>query len=383
MTPKFHNFTSNNIRRHVAGLLEPALSTIGSRLVRGFNICVVLAGVLAAVLATDPVYGVNIELPVKVILLLFTIEYLFRLWTAPELATAHPPEGRRLRWALSPFGLLDLSSVLLIPLALAAGAAPTAAYLFGVLWIFKLARYSHGLAVLGRVVEIEAEPLLGVLFAFLIVLLIASVLAYLIEGPNQPDQFGSVPKAMWWAIVTLTTTGYGDVVPLSTGGRVLSGLVMMCGIIVFALWAGILATGFSQEMRRRAFLRTWDLVSRVPLFRDVGAAVISEVAQRLRPREVGRGTVILRKGEVGDCMYFIVHGEVVVDLGPTFLHLRDGAFMGELSLITGARRNASAMATRQTQLLILDIADFRDLAARHPDLTAAIHLEAERRLNNG
>ena len=133
-------------------------------------------------------------------------------------------------------------------------------------------------------------------------------------------------------------------------------------------------------MRRRAFLRTWDLVARVPLFHDVGAVVIAEVAQRLRPREVDAGQVIVRKGDSGDCMYFIVQGEIQVQLGDAAPRLGDGAFFGELALITGAPRNATVVATRTTQLLSLDIADFRDLAARHPALTDAIHEEARRRL---
>ena len=136
-------------------------------------------------------------------------------------------------------------------------------------------------------------------------------------------------------------------------------------------------------MRRRAFIKTWDLVARVPLFRNVGASVIAEVAQRLRHREVASGTTILRKGESGDCMYFIVTGEVAVQLSSQTLQLVDGDFFGELALITGDRRSATATTSKPTQLLVLDIADFRDLAARHPELTDAIQREADLRLGRG
>jgi len=369
-------------RTQLARLLDPRAPTSLGRLIRVGNIAIIAAGVVAAVVATDPAFRADSLLLLGLPVLCFALEFAVRLWVAPERTAGDPgyPNLARLRWVVTARGLIDLAGAVAVPVSLLAGAAPNEAALLGLLWVLKLARYSQGLDVLARVIQLEAEPLVGVLFAFVVVLLGAAVLAHLIEGEAQPDAFGTVPKALWWTIVTLTTTGYGDVTPQTGAGRVLGGVVMVCGIMVFALWTGILATGFSQEMRRRAFLRTWDLVARVPLFHDVGAAVISEVAQRLRPREVTPGTTVLRKGEIGDCMYFIVSGEIEVEVGAKPLRLRNGDFIGELSLITGARRNANATATKPTQLLILDIADFRDMAARHPDLTNAIRQEAERRL---
>ena len=87
---------------------------------------------------------------------------------------------------------------------------------------------------------------------------------------------------------------------------------MVSGILVFALWAGILATGYAEELRRREFLRTWDLVAKVPFFNNVGASVIADVARLLRPRDYPARAVIVRRGERGDCMYFIASGEVEV-----------------------------------------------------------------------
>ena len=368
-----------SLRHRVGRLLDSKTPSTAAWWLRTVNIGIIVVAVTGVVLATDPRFGTHDGLLIGVPVLGFALEYLARLWVAPERRNSDPdhPVRARWRWAISTRGLIDLAGAVLIPVAWAAGINHTEADLLGVIWVFKLARYSQGLEVLGRVIEIEAEPLIGVLFVFLVILLCGAVLAYLAEGAAQPDLFGTVPRALWWTIVTLTTTGYGDAVPTTPMGRLLGGTVMMCGIIVFALWAGILATGFSQEMRRRAFLRTWDLVARVPLFHDVGAAVIAEVAQRLRPREVASGTVIVRRGDQGDCMYFIVHGEIEVDVGVRVLHLTDGAFFGEMSLITGAPRSATATATRPTQLLILDIMDFRDMAARFPELAAAIHQEAE------
>ena len=148
--------------------------------------------------------------------------------------------------------------------------SPKYASLYGFVWAFKPIRYSQGLASLQRVISRARHALLSVLLAFGIVLLAAASLAYLLERNAQPELFGSIPQALWWAIVTLTTTGYGDVTPVTPAGRVLAGVVMVSGILVFALWAGILASGYAEELRRREFLRTWDLVAKVPFFRNVG-----------------------------------------------------------------------------------------------------------------
>ena len=141
--------------------------------------------------------------------------------------------------------------------------------------------------------------------------------------------------------MTLTTTGYGDVTPLTPLGRMLAGVVMVSGILVFALWAGILATGFAEETRRREFLRTWDLVAKVPFFHDVGAAVIADVARLLRPRDYPAGAIIMRRGAPGDCMYFVASGEVEVQLQPEPVVLGPGEFFGEVALVTGGPRNAT------------------------------------------
>ncbi len=348
MTLHLQDSLHRRARALVARLTHPEAPTPEARLMRRVNVALIVWGVFGVVVAGDPASAPERALVVDVPLAAFILEFLVRLWVVPD---QHGHEGehanlKRLNWLRSSRGLVDLLGAWLIPAALLAGVAEADADLFGAVWVLKLARYSQGLAVLGRVIEIEAEPLIGVTFAFMVVLLGAAVLAHLLERQAQPSVFGTVPQALWWTITTLTTTGYGDVTPATGAGRVLAGLVMMAGIMVFALWAGILATGFSQEMRRRAFLRTWDLVARVPLFHDVGAVVIAEVAQRLRPREADAGQVIVRKGDSGDCMYFIVHGEVEVQLADAAPRLGDGAFFAAGAAVEGGRASRHRLARR-------------------------------------
>jgi voltage-gated potassium channel len=180
-------------------------------------------------------------------------------------------------------------------------------------------------------------------------------------------------------VSTLTTVGYGDAVPITALGRMLAGTVMLCGIGLCALWTAIIVTGFSYEMKRSEFLRTWDLVARVPYFQGLGAGTIAEAAQMLRPRDVLQGEVIVRRGEPGDCMYFIVSGQVSVEVRPQPRLLGPGEFFGEMALITGEARTATAVALSNCELLHLDLVDFLHLESRHPDLAQLIEAEAKRR----
>ncbi|HUC10719.1 MAG TPA: cyclic nucleotide-gated ion channel [Stellaceae bacterium] len=309
----------------------------------------------------------------------FIAEYLARLIAA----SAAPTELRRgwqarLGWMMSGSGLFDLLGA--VPGILDIAFNPRYASLYGFVWAFKPIRYSSGLASLQRVISRARHALLSVLLAFGIVLLAAASLAYLLERNAQPEVFGSIPQALWWAIVTLTTTGYGDVVPMTPAGRILAGVVMVSGILVFALWAGILASGYAEELRRREFLRTWDLVAKVPFFKEVGASVIADVARLLRPRDYPARAVIVRRGASGDCMFFIASGEVEVRLGPGTVRLGPGEFFGEIALLTGGPRNATIVATQPCTLLTLDIVDFRHLLGHQPELARVVSEEAARRL---
>ena len=345
-----------------------------------------VAGLVA--LVTDTVgeiharVGTALDLIFDLTLGFFVAECLVRLWAAPAAPWAHPGHPWRARWQwASGGGVLDLLA--LLPLAaMLAGVPVLVARVLGVLWILKFGRYSEGMALVGRVLRSARGPVESLFLAFLVVLLMAATLEYLAENKAQPEAFSSIPAALYWAVTTLTTTGYGDVVPLTSLGRFIAGVVMIGGIATFAFLAGILANSFAEEMRRREFLRTWDLVARVPFFREVGAATIAEVTKLLRARDVPAGTIVTRRGEPGDCMYFIAEGEVAIQIEPKPLVLSTGQFFGEIALVTGSPRTATVVARKSCQLLLLDIADFRRLAAAQPELMRAIDEEARRRMGH-
>jgi voltage-gated potassium channel len=289
--------------------------------------------------------------------------------------------GHTARYLLSSSGIVDIFGIFPVPIALACGVSQPTSWLLASLWILKLAQNSPGFAQLSRVFVLEAKALASVLALFLIVLFLASAAMYLLERDQQPDSFGTLPDALWWAVVTLTTTGYGDKIPLSYLGRLLSAFVMICGIATFGLWTGILASGFAAESRRRNFIQTWDLVSKVPFFQSLDPSAIAEITHMLRRLEVPANTPIIRRGKDGDCMYFIAHGEVQVDVKPRPVYLGTGAFFGELALLGDAIRTANVFTTQSSTLLILDLADFRTFMAHHPELARVIDAEGKRRMS--
>ena len=263
-------------------ILQPETRDTTARIFRVVHHAMVAGGI--GIMLADTVgewrqgYAGALDAGFQIVCAFFLAEYVLRLAAAPGApGAAHRGKWQsRLAWATSLGGVFDFLGAL--PGVLDVVFNPSSASLFGFIWAFKLVRYSPGLASLGRVISNARQALLSVLLGFGILLLLAASLAYLLESSTQPEVFGSIPAALWWAIVTMTTTGYGDAVPQTVLGRVLAGVVMISGIAVIALWAGILATGYFEEVRRREFLRTWDLVAKVPFFHDVGAAVIADVA---------------------------------------------------------------------------------------------------------
>lgn len=357
-------------------LAQFAAATTGRNMTRPAYVAVACGVAMTILLTLDPVYQAahrGIDAVLWACLAFFVFEWVIRLRHAFQA-------GRGWAYALSLRGLVDAVAAVAVPLAMMLGVNPKSAWLFGVLWVLKVVPGIPGLRQLHRVLVLESGPLLSVLVIFLMVLFLASVAEYFLERDVQPAGFSSVPAALWWAVATLTTTGYGDVVPITPLGRLVAAVVMICGLGVFGLWTGILATGFAAETRRDNFLKTWESVSKVPFFAALGPAAIADVTGMLRTIDLPARTMIIRKGHAGDCMYFIAAGEVEVDLPGKKVVLGDGAFFGEMALLGNNLRSANITTTRVSKLLVLDLVDFRLLMARHPDLAETIDAEARRRV---
>jgi voltage-gated potassium channel len=356
-------------------LAQFVAATAGRNMTKAAYVAVTAGVAMMLLLTVDPAYEAAhhwVDAVLWGCLAFFMFEWVVRL------RDAHQAQ-RLWSYALSGRGLVDAVAAAAIPLALALGAHSKTAWLLGILWMFKVVPGIPGLRQLRRVLVLESGPLLSVLVIFLMVLFMASVVVYYLERDAQPAAFGSVPATLWWAVATLTTTGYGDVVPITPLGRLVAALVMICGLGVFGLWTGILATGFAAETRRDNFLKTWETVTNVPFFAALGPSAIADVTHMLRTMDLPARTMIIKKGKTGDCMYFIANGEVEVDLPGKKVRLGEGAFFGEMALLGNNLRSANITTTRVSRLLVLDLVDFRMLMARHPDLAETIDAEAKRR----
>ncbi len=315
----------------------------------------------------------------------FLLDFILRFISVqlPPYHTHNNIWKYRIRYLFSFQGMTDLLSIVPLILMIANRSVTSMVQVISMFWAFKLLRYTPGSMLLVRVFRNAREPLFTVFTFFIVILLVAGSSIHFLEGGVQKEHFGSIPLSLWWTVVTLTTTGYGDATPITPLGELLASVVMISGICVFALWAGILANAFAIEVRRREFLLTWDMLTTVPMFHGLDAEAIADIARVLRPCDFSRHSTIFHRGEKGECMYFIVSGEVSVSLGDNqSALLKAGTFLGEIALITGEPRNATAMTTCATQLLVLDVVDFRDIVARRPKLANALKEEAERRLQN-
>ena len=183
----------------------------------------------------------------------FTVEYLARVWSSIELddAAKSSPVIGRIKYMVTPLALVDLIAIL--PFYLSLYLPFDLRFLRGLrlLRLFKLTRYSPALGALLDVVQKEADALLAAMVVLVILLIMSAGGIYILESELQPETFGSIPSAMWWAIVTLTTVGYGDVTPVTPMGKIFGGVIGLLGIGMIALPAAIMASGFAENIRSR------------------------------------------------------------------------------------------------------------------------------------
>ncbi len=184
---------------------------------------------------------------------IFTIEYLARVWSSPDLMEVHDssPIKGRLKYMLSPMALIDLIAILPFYLSLHLAIDLRFLRVLRMLRLFKLTRYSPALSALLDVLQKESETLFAAIVVLLMMLVISASGIYLLESEVQPEAYGSIPDAMWWAIVTLTTVGYGDVAPITPIGKLFGGVIGLIGVGMVALPAAIMASGFAENLHQR------------------------------------------------------------------------------------------------------------------------------------
>lgn len=231
----------------------------GDRASQAFDIsilCLIALNVLAVMLGTVRSFEARWSSFLNAFEILsvavFSAEYLFRVWSsAGDEKYSHAVLGR-LRFAVTPMALIDLAAVLpfYLPMVAADLRFLRVFRLLRLVRVAKLGRYVRALQLLGTVLRRKKEELVLTFAVMAVLLVIASSLMYYAENAAQPEAFSSIPASFWWAIATLTTVGYGDVYPVTPVGRVIGSVVAVLGIGLFALPAGLVASGFVEEIQR-------------------------------------------------------------------------------------------------------------------------------------
>lgn len=219
----------------------------------------ILAVVLESVQAIHHAAGIFFYVFEVFSVTVFTLEYLARVWSVidnpwkPQLD--HPITGR-IRYVFTWMALIDLLAIAPFYLSFFAADDLRVLRALRLLRIFKLTRYSSAMTLLFQVFREEARTIGAAMFVSLLLVFMASTLAFIVEHETQPEKFSSIPAAMYWAVITMTTVGFGDVVPMTPWGKVLGAFIGIVGLAMVALPAGILASGFDNALhRRRAMLK--------------------------------------------------------------------------------------------------------------------------------
>jgi voltage-gated potassium channel len=370
---------SSELRRRIFDLLERVDRHARlPRIISGALVALILVNVVAAVFETVAAYAAQYGWLFRTIesvsLVIFTFEYLVRLWVSVEhpRARGKPAWQARLAYAVTPAALVDLVSIAPFFVEAFTDAHLRIVVLIRLLRLFKLGRYSTGFQSLFEAVRRERQALLASFLLLISVVLVAASFAYMAERTAQPEAFGSIPEAIWWAMTTVTTVGYGDVVPKTALGRIVGGLTMISGILMIALPVAIIGSSFAEVVRQRSFVITFGMVARIPLFADIGSHVLGDVLPHLRAMTIEAGTVIVEPEQGDESLYVIADGVVEIDYSDGRRRLVANETFGAGPDPQSHDEHYSALALTRVKLLALDRIDLRHLVARHPELARRI-----------
>ena len=243
------------MRRYLYYLLEQNSSSPLVRLVNLLLMLLIMTNVVAVILASDraiymelQVFFDNFEL---FSIIVFSMEYLVRTWICVENPRYQDAVTGRLKYMVSPMAIVDLVAVLPFYLGIIFNIDTRFLRVLRLFRIFKLSRHFSAMSVLLTVIKNELATLVSAIFIMLVLVVLASAGMFLVERDVQPDTFGTIPRAMWWATITLTTVGYGDVIPITAAGKILGIFITILGVGMAALPAGIIASGFTREVNKR------------------------------------------------------------------------------------------------------------------------------------
>ena len=337
----------------------------------------IIVSLLTLVLAVEPELGIPTWVPSvseTVMLIVLGCEYGFRLWAAPDNPrfAALGPVAARLAHASSAGALLDLYLLAGILALLTGYLSLESAAALALPRCLKLVRYSPMLSALGQALILGRHALFASAIIVAMIGMIFGSAIFLLERAGQPEEFGRLSGVIWWTISTVTGASGDDSTPDSRVGQLLYVILSISGFLVLALPMGVIASAFDATLAKRSFVVTWNMVARVPLFRSLPAATIAAIAEQLNAESFEDGAVIIRRGEPGERMYFILGGSVDVATAGGPIRLDTGDYFGEHALLTNEPRSATVSAKGRTKLLSLTKRDLAAVIERAPEIKDAL-----------
>ncbi|MBN2753190.1 MAG: ion transporter [Rhodospirillaceae bacterium] len=254
-------FDTKAWRKQTFDLLDSGADerSLGNRLLGGGLILLILLNAVAVILESVPEIYLQLAPAFNAFdifsVAIFSVEYVARVWSSVE--AHHPPPATpwerckiRARYMVSPLAVIDLVAIFPFFLQWALPTDLKVLRMLRLMRAFKLTRYFTALSLLLEVLRQEIRSIGAALSILGLVMLLSASLAYVFEHPVQPHVFPHIPAAMYWAVITLTTVGYGDMVPITAMGKLLGAVIAIIGVGMVALPAGILASAFSEKLRR-------------------------------------------------------------------------------------------------------------------------------------
>lgn len=360
-------------RAWVFALLEEGeLTSLWSRIAETVLIGLILANVAAVALETIPSIDKHWHKLLghfeRLSVIAYTLEYAARMWCSiedPRVAARGPIRGR-LAFALRPLMIVDFLAFAPSYLRFIFPIDLRVLRIFRLFRLVKLARYSQALPALLGVLYAERSALFASTILLISTMFISGEVMHMAEGAVQPNVLGTLPDALYWAITTLTTVGYGDVTPHTPVGKLIAGVTMVIGLALFALPIGIIANGFISGLNRRRFAITWSILKNQPLLADLEVEALSDVLECATADVVREHGQITVAGEEATGLYLIVSGaarhEHLDD--PHTIHAGD--VVGAVALRHHATYAYTVTARSETRVIGVPREDLRRLARKHP-----------------
>lgn len=359
-------------------LEEGQLESIPGRIIETFLTGLIVANVAAVALESIPsLYARFAALFIgfeEFSLAVYTLEYVARVWSAledPRIAAKGPLRGR-IAFVLRPMMIVDFLAIAPSFAGLFFGLDLRVLRIFRLFRLLKLARYSQALQALLSVLAAERSALFASAILLFSTVCFYGELMHLVEGNIQPHVLGTMPGAMYWAITTLATVGYGDIVPITPLGKFIAGITMVTGLALFALPVGIIANGFVTGLSRRRFAITWSMLRRQPLFQGFDITALNAILEAPTAQIVREHSQITIEGKDATTFYAIVAGRAFGEAGESSVELRPGDVFGEEALHHSAFYGRSVTAETDMRLIAFPGDELRRLCRKFPVLDKRI-----------